>query len=107
VSGDRDQAVKLVSNLERSQRFLQPRLASETAQLTDNKNNAVNSNVSALDASLKLTGVEFDILSEYNPLPAVVVKAEVRPDKTAPKSANETPKPVHNRKPPVAKGGKR
>ena len=32
VSGDRDRAVQLVRNLETSQRFLSPRLASEQAQ---------------------------------------------------------------------------
>jgi len=103
VSGDRDLAVKLVANLERSQRFIQPRLASETAQASDKNGGTQNQNVSALEASLKLTGVEFDILSEYNPLPTVV-KADLRPDKVPARPvADDMPKVTHNRKPPVVK----
>ncbi|SNT24675.1 type IV pilus assembly protein PilN [Granulicella rosea] len=94
VSGDRDQAVQLVRNLERSQRFLAPRLASETAQVTDpNKTGAMNVSVDPL----KLTGVEFDILSNYNPLSMTVVKAQVKHEQAA--AASATPVVHHNRKP--------
>ena len=62
VAGDRDRAVQLVRNLERSQRFLHPRLSGESSQ---NKEN--NANVAAAGAP---AGVEFDILADYNPLPA-------------------------------------
>jgi type IV pilus assembly protein PilN len=104
VSGDRDQAVQLVRNLERSQRFLTPRLASETAQTSDGKNQG---NMQNVNDALKLTGVEFDILSEYNPLPAtLVVKAEVRQEKAVAKTASGTPNVPRNRKPAVAKGGR-
>jgi type IV pilus assembly protein PilN len=111
VSGDRDQAVQLVRNLERSQRFLTPRLASETAQTSDGKNQG---NMQNVNDALKLTGVEFDILSEYNPLPAtLVVKAEVRQEKAvaktasgSSKTASGTPNVPRNRKPAVAKGGR-
>ena len=65
VSGDRDRAVQLVRNLERSKRFLAPRLTGEAAQAketgTQNNNVAVN--------SLAPAGVEFEILANYNPLP--------------------------------------
>jgi len=60
VSGDRDRAVQLVKNLERSQRFIAPRLASESAQTQD-----PNSQHGPVD----LNAVEFDILAAYNPLP--------------------------------------
>ncbi|MEO7029886.1 MAG: PilN domain-containing protein [Acidobacteriaceae bacterium] len=63
VSGDRDRAVQLVRNLERSSRFLAPRLASETAHKTETGSNAA-ANAAAPGA------VEFDILADYNPLPA-------------------------------------
>ena len=63
VAGDRDRAVQLVRNLERSERFLHPRLSGESSQ---NKENA-NGTPAAAGAP---TGVEFDILAEYNPLPA-------------------------------------
>jgi len=61
VSGDRDKAVQLVRNLETSQRFLSPRLASEQAQTQEGNRNA---------AQLTVPGaVQFDVLSGYNPLP--------------------------------------
>jgi type IV pilus assembly protein PilN len=95
VSGDRDQAVQLVRNLERSQRFLEPRLASETKQATDpNKSGPMNVAVDPL----KLTGVEFDILSGYNPLTTTVVRAQVKKDKPATTDAAQ-PVVHHNRKP--------
>jgi type IV pilus assembly protein PilN len=65
VSGDRDRAVQLVRNLERSKRFLAPRLTGEAAQAkeTGSQNNNVAAN------SLTPPGVEFEILANYNPLP--------------------------------------
>ncbi len=68
VSGDREQAVQLVRNLETSQRFLLPRLSSEQAQ-TQEANRSVNGPVTMPGA------VQFEILSGYNPLPAKPVKA--------------------------------
>jgi type IV pilus assembly protein PilN len=62
VSGDRDRAVQLVRNLERSSRFLAPRLATENAHKTE-----AGSNVGANGAAPG--GVEFEILANYNPLP--------------------------------------
>jgi len=64
VSGDRDRAVQFVRNLEHSRRFLEPRIAAEslnTSQLTG---------AQAQMAGIMPGGVEFDILSGYNPLPA-------------------------------------
>ncbi len=65
VSGDRDRAVQLVRNLERSKRFLAPRLTGEATQAkeTGSQNNNVATN------SLAPVGVEFEILANYNPLP--------------------------------------
>ena len=66
VSGERDRAVQLVRNLERSKRFRAPRLTGEAAQAKEPgaQNNApVDSN------SLAPPGVEFEILADYNPLP--------------------------------------
>jgi len=63
VSGDRDRAVELVRNLERSKRFLLPRLANETAQ-TQEPGKALTVAQSGTPG-----GVEFDIMSGYNPLP--------------------------------------
>jgi type IV pilus assembly protein PilN len=67
VSGERDRAVQLVRNLETSQRFVAPRLASEAAEKQQQGNRY------GMQATLP-GAVEFDILSGYNPLPEAVVK---------------------------------
>jgi len=66
VSGDRDRAVELIRNLEKSQRFVAPRLAGESAQVQEGHTQNV--------ASLAPGAVEFDIYSGYNPLSPVPVK---------------------------------
>ncbi len=71
VSGDRERTVLLVRNLETSQRFLSPRLASEQAQTQEGAAHAVNAPV------LPPGAVQFEIWSGYNPLPANPVKADV------------------------------
>ena len=63
VSGERDRDVDLIRNLERSQRFLAPRPANETAQTQEpGKMNVAQTGIPG--------GVQFDIMSGYNPLPA-------------------------------------
>lgn len=61
VAGDRGKAIDLVRNLERSERFLRPRLNSETQQ---SKQGTPQQQAAAGPA-----GVEFEILADYNPLP--------------------------------------
>jgi type IV pilus assembly protein PilN len=62
VSGERERDVDLIRNLERSQRFLAPRPANETAQIQEpGKMNVAQAGIPG--------GVQFDILSGYNPLP--------------------------------------
>ncbi|MGA7156778.1 MAG: PilN domain-containing protein [Acidobacteriaceae bacterium] len=65
VSGDRDRAVQLVRNLERSKRFLAPRLTGESTQAKDLglRNSGMVPNEGPPP------GVEFEILANYNPLP--------------------------------------
>ncbi len=72
VAGERDRAVQLVRNLERSQRFLDPRLGSESAQAKESGTaNAARRGLGAPAASAgPPPGVEFEILANYNPLPA-------------------------------------
>jgi type IV pilus assembly protein PilN len=65
VSGERDRAVQLVRNLERSKRFLQPRLSGESSQAKEGTNGTPAAGAPGAPA-----GVEFDILANYNPLPA-------------------------------------
>jgi len=66
VSGERDRAVELVRNLEKSQRFIAPRLAGESAQAQEGRGQGV--------APLVPGAVEFEIYSGYNPLPEVAEK---------------------------------
>jgi type IV pilus assembly protein PilN len=76
VSGERDRAVQLVRNLERSRRFLQPRLMGESVEAnTANGTNAANGQANAAGRGAAAPnaapgGVEFEILADYNPLPA-------------------------------------
>jgi type IV pilus assembly protein PilN len=80
VNGERDRAVDLVRNLEQSQRFLVPRLANETAQNAQDQSTG-----RALPTAFNgaPAGVEFDILSGYNPLPARPASATLTPGSRA------------------------
>jgi type IV pilus assembly protein PilN len=64
VAGDRDRAVQLVRNLERSRRFLQPRLMGESVEATQPGAKGALPSTNA-----RPPGVEFEILAGYNPLP--------------------------------------
>jgi type IV pilus assembly protein PilN len=83
VSGDREKAVQLVRNLETSQRFLSPRLASEQAQ-TQEGSHAANA------LQLPPGAVQFDVLSGYNPLPERRIK-DVAATKDGDESDSATP----------------
>jgi type IV pilus assembly protein PilN len=61
VNGPHDRGVDLVRNLERSHRFLAPRLARETAE--------ANPNQRQIETVSAPNNVNFDLLAEYNPLP--------------------------------------
>ena len=84
VTGDRERAIQLVRNLERSERFVTPRLGGETA-LTAEKANAIGRagpvirNVSAGEDQAFGNGVEFEIFSGYNPLPENAGKSGPKP----------------------------
>jgi type IV pilus assembly protein PilN len=75
VSGDRDRTVELVRNMEQSQRFLSPRLSNETAQTQEAGK--------VVQTAMVPGGVEFDILSGYNPLPP-----EPKTENRGPKTEN-------------------
>ena len=75
--------VQLVRNLERSRRFLQPRLTGETVQ-------AKEQGQTNLPANGMPAGVEFEILANYNPLP----EGESYPRAKAVDEAAASPKPV-------------
>lgn len=81
VSGERERAVELVRNLERSQRFLHPQLANESAQTQEN-GRTVN-----VAQPVTPGAVEFDILSGYNPLPPTAASSK----KTATSASGSAP----------------
>jgi type IV pilus assembly protein PilN len=82
VSGDRDRAIQLVRNLERSSRFIAPRLSAENAHKTE------TGSVAAANAAAP-GDVEFDILANYNPLPDTPAAAKA--DKAAAATAAAKP----------------
>jgi type IV pilus assembly protein PilN len=69
VAGERANAVQLVRNLERSRRFLHPRLTGEASQLKEG--NTASGIAPRPNPAVPAgpPGVEFDILADYNPLP--------------------------------------
>jgi type IV pilus assembly protein PilN len=99
VSGNRDRAIELVRNLERSQRFLQPRLANESAQSQE------GSRTAPAAQPLVPGGVEFEIISGYNPLPATA-PAKVVTASTTTRPAGPT-QPLRARPIPHPAGGAR
>jgi type IV pilus assembly protein PilN len=105
VSGDRDREVELVRNLERSQRFISPRIVNESAKSQDQSRPTA--------AGLAPGAVEFDILSGYNPLPAQ--KAALQKEKSAStgvkppvsKPASVASPSASSARPPTTAGGAR
>jgi type IV pilus assembly protein PilN len=105
VSGERERAVELVRNLEKSQRFVAPRLAGEAAQAQEGHGMG--------SPALSPGAVEFEIYSGYNPLPETPVKTptaassgskevsqstESAPAKTASSGRGTKASPRHPRK---------
>jgi type IV pilus assembly protein PilN len=76
VSGDRDKAVQLVRNLERSRRFLGPHINSESSE-------AKGAN-GAQPVPGVTPAVEFEILANYNPLPEGVAFVKAKSGDAAP-----------------------
>jgi type IV pilus assembly protein PilN len=94
VVGPRDKAVELVQNLERSRRFVAPRITSETLE-------AVGTGSQQLEPVSPTNRVTFDLLADYSPATpderrAMKKKAgleEVSAKSTARHSAQHTPDP--------------
>ena len=128
VTGDRDRTIQLVRNLERSQRFVGPKLAGESALTADRAKTLGLTNTvlpGTVNASLPVTpsgvpalplgnGVEFEIFSGYNPLPEPqsrrksIDEAEDAPDIMPKVHHDRKPKaPTALRFPPAPAGGAR
>jgi type IV pilus assembly protein PilN len=98
VSGDRERAVDLVRNLESSQRFLRPALTSESMETSQGKGGPGQ-------AEAAPGGVEFDILSGYNPLPVVAVHPHRPESKTESTSSDATAASTPSAIPPRRRSG--
>jgi type IV pilus assembly protein PilN len=99
VGGDRDRAIQLVRNLERSKRFLQPQLTGEAPAAKDTSQQGRAPSINAP------TGVEFEILARYNPLPEDESYATAKSDKPA-KSSAKPDKPAAPKHQPQPKAPK-
>lgn len=92
VNGDRDRAVELVRNLEKSKRFLTPRLTGESMQAAASRPGGLQPIGNTGPAS-----VSFDILADYNPLPPPTpeqiekLDSERKKSTGAPASGTSTP----------------
>jgi type IV pilus assembly protein PilN len=95
VVGERDRALDLIRNLEKSKHFAQPRLAAE-AIATGNAGPGNFQNVSTSN------DVNFDILADYRPLPLPAKGEEPKAsanDATAPRDAGAAPAAPEQHKP--------
>ncbi len=90
VSGDRDKSVLLVKNLESSQRFVAPRLSGESAQAQETGHAQAVSETAP-------GGVEFEIFSGYNPLPASVKATKAEAADSSDTTSDDTPRTVSRR----------
>lgn len=99
VAGDRDRAVLLVRNLERSSRFLNPRLAAESSQVKEQGNAAT-----AATPGIPPGAVQFDIFANYNPLPPAQEKPAPAKAVEAKPAVPAAPK-THKRVTPGPKDG--
>ena len=107
VVGPHDRSVDLVRNLERSRRFLQPRIVGETSE----SNNLPNQRLEPVSTSNRFT---FDLLADYNPPTPDEARAASKPVVLSTVEEQETPAqpaPMHRPvRPPYtgpAKGGPR
>ncbi|HEY3705425.1 MAG TPA: fimbrial assembly protein [Terracidiphilus sp.] len=76
VVGPRDKAVELVSNLEHSRRFLQPRITGESAESSGN-------GAQQVEPVSMSSRVNFDLLADYNPAgPSERMAAAKKSDKS-------------------------
>ncbi len=99
VVGPRDHADELVANLERSRRFLLPRIVGENAESSNNPSQRQE----AISISNRF---DFDLLADYNPPTLEEERVAARP---APKPSSSVPlgiaNPAHLRHPPDSPQG--
>jgi type IV pilus assembly protein PilN len=89
VTGVREKAVELVRNLEKSKRFLSPRLSNESLQANQQGTSASAAQLAGIPG-----GVQFDILSGYNPLSVEETKQMEAAGKSRAKSRSDDSAPA-------------
>ena len=100
VNGDREKAVQLVRNLEKSRRFLSPRLSNESLQASQAGAGGAYSRLPPGAQTGDPAGVQFDILSGYNPISTEEAAALSKDAKS--KSDDEPAKHKSVKKPSLA-----
>jgi type IV pilus assembly protein PilN len=101
ISGERERGVELIRNLEKSRRFLAPKLTNETLQSNQTSGGASISQLAGVPG-----GVQFDILSGYNPLSLDETRRAEAPQKKQGKSsAPKNPSTDHGARRPTSKPG--
>jgi type IV pilus assembly protein PilN len=93
VTGVREKAVELVRNLEKSKRFLSPRLSNESLQANQQGSTAAAQQLAGIPGA-----VQFDILSGYNPLSLEETKQMEAAGKTHAKSGSDGGAPAAAKK---------
>jgi type IV pilus assembly protein PilN len=98
VTGERDRALDLVRNLEKSRHFASPRVASETLAQQGNQAGVQNASTG--------NEVNFDILADYRPLPIGSEASEKAERKSQAKSDHRAARKGRRKKPSASEGGK-
>jgi len=100
VLGPHDQSVNLVRNLERSRRFIAPRIDNEAAESSNNPNSRMQAPVSASNQ------FEYELFAGYNPPSAEELAAQntKAKERTPAGSKSRGPAPPHLRPHPVQNG---
>ena len=83
VLGPHERAVDLVRNLEKSKRFLSPRLTAESADTSAVAN-------SGFQPAVVNNRVNFDIIADYNPLPIKTLKSDAAKSDTGTTNASDS-----------------
>lgn len=97
VTGERDRALDLVRNLEKSRHFASPRVASETLATEGNQAGVQNASTGK--------NVNFDILADYRPLPFASNASEKEEKKALAENGRHRVRRTHTKKPSAARDG--
>lgn len=98
VTGDRDRALDLVRNLEKSRHFASPRVASESLATQGSQGGVQNASTA--------NEVNFDILADYRPLPIESGASQKEERKSGAEGGHRPARKARKKKPSAGEGGK-